>query len=166
MGGEFGQWNEWYHERSLDWHLLEQPEHQGLQRWVRDLNTLYRAEPALHASDFCYDGFQWIDFHDAERSVIAFLRHLPEHGDWILVACNFTPVPRHNYMLGVPRSGWWEEVLNSDAALYGGSDMGNFAGVDTAPVPAHGHYHSVKLTLPPLAVLFFRHGGDSSSTDG
>jgi 1,4-alpha-glucan branching enzyme len=162
MGGEFGQWNEWYHERSLDWHLLEQPEHQGLQRWVRDLNTLYRAEPALHASDFCYDGFQWIDFHDAERSVIAFLRHLPEHGDWILVACNFTPVPRHNYMLGVPRSGWWEEVLNSDAALYGGSDMGNFAGVDTAPVPAHGHCHSVKLTLPPLAVLFFRHGGDSS----
>ena len=162
MGGEFGQWNEWYHERSLDWHLLEQPEHQGLQRWVRDLNTLYRAEPALHASDFCYDGFQWIDFHDAERSVIAFLRHLPEHGDWILVACNFTPVPRHNYMLGVPCSGWWEEVLNSDAALYGGSDMGNFAGVDTAPVPAHGHCHSVKLTLPPLAVLFFRHGGDSS----
>jgi 1,4-alpha-glucan branching enzyme len=162
MGGEFGQWNEWYHERSLDWHLLEQPEHQGLQRWVRDLNTLYRAEPALHASDFCYDGFQWIDFHDAERSVIAFLRHLPEHGDWILVACNFTPMPRHNYMLGVPCSGWWEEVLNSDAALYGGSDMGNFAGVDTAPVPAHGHCHSVKLTLPPLAVLFFRHGGDSS----
>jgi 1,4-alpha-glucan branching enzyme len=158
MGGEFGQWNEWYHERSLDWHLLEQPEHQGLQRWVRDLNTLYRAEPALHASDFCYDGFQWIDCHDAERSVIAFLRHAPEHGDWILVACNFTPVPRHNYMLGVPHTGWWEEILNSDAALYGGSDMGNFAGVDTAPVPAHGHCHSIKLTLPPLAVLFFRHG--------
>jgi len=160
MGGEFGQWNEWYHERSLDWHLLERPEHQGLQRWVRDLNTLYRAEPTLHAGDFRADGFQWIDFHDAERSVIAFLRRAPGGSDWILVACNFTPVPRHNYTLGVPCGGWWEEILNSDAALYGGSDMGNFAGVDAAPLPAHGRYHSVNLTLPPLAVLFFRHSGD------
>jgi len=157
MGGEFGQRNEWYHEASLDWHLLERPEHQGLQRWVRDLNTFYRAQPALHTGDFHAEGFQWVDFHDAERSVLSFLRRTPGSDDWILVAGNFTPLPRENYIIGVPCAGWWEESLNSDAPLYGGSGIGNFGGLETAPVAAHGHYHSISPTLPPLSVVFFRY---------
>jgi len=157
MGGEFGQRNEWYHETSLDWELLERPEHQGLQRWVRDLNTFYRGEPALHAGDFRAEGFQWVDFHDAERSVLSFLRRAPGSDRWVLVVCNLTPVPREGYTLGVPRPGHWEEVLNSDASLYGGTGMGNFGGLESAPVAAHGHYQSISPTLPPLSALYFRH---------
>ncbi len=155
MGGEFGQWREWNHDASLDWHLLERPLHAGLSRWVRDLNTLYRAEPALHALDFSAEGFEWVDFHDYEESVITFLRRAPD-GESVLVACNLTPSPRHNYIVGVPRAGRWREILNGDAPLYGGSGMGNLGGVDSAPVAAQGHYHSLVLTLPPLSVSAFK----------
>ncbi len=156
MGGEFGQWNEWYHETSLDWHLLERAPHQGLHRFVKDLNHLYVSEPALHELDFHVDGFEWIDLHDGEQSVLSFLRkgRLPE--ECVLVVCNFTPVPRHNYRVGVPRAGYWREILNSDATLYGGSGMGNLGGAESAPVGVHRYFHSLTLTLPPLSVLCFK----------
>ena len=153
MGGEFGQMREWQHEESLQWHLLEQPLHAGLQRWVRDLNTVYRGTPALHQVDFAAEGFEWIDCCDTQNSVIAFLRKGREPRDVVLVVCNFTPVVRENYRIGVPRDGMWRELLNSDAPIYGGSGQGNFGAVESVPLPAHGRYQSLNLRLPPLAVL-------------
>jgi 1,4-alpha-glucan branching enzyme len=158
MGGEFGQWNEWYHETSLDWHLLEYPPHQGIQNWVRDLNHFYKTEPALYELDFSIDGFQWIDFRDSEQSIISFIRKARNNDDVILVVCNFTPVPRYNYRVGVPRGGFWREALNSDSKIYGGSGHGNLGGVEATPVPSHQRYYSISLTLPPLGVLFFKSG--------
>jgi 1,4-alpha-glucan branching enzyme len=158
MGGEFGQRDEWTHDRSLDWHLLQYPPHQGLQRCVMDLNRLYRDEPALHELDNHPAGFEWIDCHDADSSVISFLRNAadPRHGT-LLVVCNFTPVPRQNYLVGVPYHGFWREVLNSDAAIYGGSGCGNLGGLQAGSAGIHGRPHSLSLTLPPLAALFLRH---------
>jgi 1,4-alpha-glucan branching enzyme len=156
MGGEFGQWNEWYHETSLDWHLLQYAPHQGLHRFVKDLNRLYRNEPALHELDFHNDGFEWVDLHDWETSIVSYLRKGRGPDDVMLVVCNFTPVPRHNYRVGVPRGGYWREVMNSDAGIYGGSGQGNLGGLDAAPLSMHGRYHSLNLTLPPLAVLCFK----------
>jgi 1,4-alpha-glucan branching enzyme len=155
MGGEFGQWSEWYHEASLDWHLLDYAQHAALQRWVEDLNRLYRQEPALFTQDFTPGGFEWIDCNDVMQSVITFLRK-GRDGEVILVACNFTPVPRHNYRVGVPEGGFWQEVLNSDALNYGGSGQGNLGGVEAAPIPFHGRFNSLNLTLPPLGVVFFK----------
>jgi len=156
MGGEFGQWWEWNHDDSLQWHLCEYERHQGLQRFLRDLNRLYRNEPALHQVDFDWTGFQWIDFSDVEQSVIAFLR-LAKHPDEVVVCvCNFTPVPRHGYRIGVPQPGWYRELLNSDATLYGGSNVGNAGGVQADPIPFQGQPCSVVLTLPPLGVLFLK----------
>jgi 1,4-alpha-glucan branching enzyme len=156
MGGEFGQWNEWYHETSLDWHLLQYASHQGLLRFVKDLNRLYRSEPALHELDFQNDGFEWIDLHDWEASTVSYLRKGRRPGDVMLIACNFTPVPRANYRVGVPYGGHWRELLNSDADIYGGSGQGNLGGVEATPVGAHGRYHSLTLHLPPLSVLCFK----------
>ncbi|MGH8114490.1 MAG: 1,4-alpha-glucan branching protein GlgB [Rhodanobacteraceae bacterium] len=153
MGAEFAQRREWQHDDSLDWHLLQYPLHQGVQRWVRDLNGLYRHARPLYDLDFAAEGFEWIDCRDSETSVIAFLRK-DRQGAMVLVVCNFTPVPRANYRLGVPRGGRWQECLNSDAPIYGGSGQGNLGGVQAAPLPAHGHYHALTLTLPPLGVLF------------
>jgi 1,4-alpha-glucan branching enzyme len=162
MGSEFGQWREWNHDRSLDWHLLEHAPHQGIQRWMKDLNHLYRSEPALFARDFDANGFEWADLHDWEHSIISFLRKGESPDDLMLVVCNFTPVPHANYRVGVPRGGRWAEVLNSDATLYGGSGQGNLGGVEAAPVPVHGRYHSISLTLPPLGVLFLKATGSSN----
>ncbi|MBM4161028.1 MAG: 1,4-alpha-glucan branching protein GlgB [Ignavibacteria bacterium] len=162
MGGEFGQWKEWSHDESIEWHALEHSNHQGLQRWVKDLNHCYRTEPALYELDFSADGFEWIDFHDWENSLISFVRKGKSTGDYILVVCNATPVPRHNYRIGVPRGGFWKEILNSDAWLYGGSGHGNFGGVEAAPIPAHGRHYSLTLTIPPLVALFFKSEGTSS----
>jgi 1,4-alpha-glucan branching enzyme len=159
MGGEFGQWDEWYHESSLDWHLLEYPLHQGIRNWVRDLNHLYKYEPALHELDFGLEGFEWIDCHDWEGSIISFLRKGRKTGDLFLVVCNFTPVPRQNYRIGIPQGGFWREVLNSDARIYGGSGYGNLGGLEASPVPSHGKFHSLSLTLPPLGVVFFKNEG-------
>jgi 1,4-alpha-glucan branching enzyme len=159
MGAEFGQWDEWYHEKSSDWHLLQDPPHQGVQRWVKDLNQIYRKEPALFQLDFKQEGFEWIDFRDWEGSIISFLRKGKRTDDIFLVVCSFTPVPRMNYRVGVPRGGLWREVLNSDAKIYGGSGYGNFGGLEAAPVPAHGKYHSLSLTLPPLGVLLLKSEG-------
>jgi 1,4-alpha-glucan branching enzyme len=155
MGGEFGQWSEWYHEASLDWHLLDEPRHAALQRWVEDLNRVYRQEAALFTQDFTPAGFQWIDCNDVMQSAITFLRKGRE-GELMLVACNFTPVPRYNYRVGVPTGGFWQEILNSDAVEYGGSGHGNLGGQETTPIPCHGRFNSLNLTLPPLGVVFFK----------
>ncbi len=155
MGGEFGQRREWNHDASLDWHLLDDPRHAGVQRLGRDLNRLYRREPALHRRDHDPGGFEWVDCCDWEQSVISFLRR-DERGEEVLVVCNFTPVPRFNYRLGVPRAGFWRELLNSDATVYGGVGYGNLGGVETAPIPMHGRHQSLSLTLPPLAILFLK----------
>ena len=155
MGGEFAQRREWTHDGQLEWGALDHAGHAGVRRWVSDLNTVYRAEPSLHEIDFDAAGFEWIDDHDADASVLAFLRRA-RAGPPILVVCNFTPVPRPNYVVGVPIGGRWREMLNSDAAIYGGSGMGNLGGVQAAPAAAHGRFHSLTLTLPPLSTLFFK----------
>jgi 1,4-alpha-glucan branching enzyme len=156
MGGEIGQWREWVHDASLDWDLLDYPFHAGLQRWVQDLNWLYRNEPALHELDCDPGGFEWIDCDDADSSVVSLIRKGKSRAAVILVLCNFTPVPRYSYRVGAPRGGQWQEILNSDAAEYGGGNMGNLGGVEAAPVGLHGRPYSLTLTLPPLSVSFFK----------
>ncbi|MBM4433104.1 MAG: 1,4-alpha-glucan branching protein GlgB [Chloroflexi bacterium] len=156
MGGEFGQWREWTHEESLEWHLLQYPPHSGLQLWVKDLNQLYRSQPALYELEFDWSGFEWIDCNDVESSVISLIRKARTPDDMVLVICNFTPVPRLNYRVGVPKDGLWKELLNSDAREYGGSGLGNLGIVEATPVPLHGRPCSLTITLPPLAVLFLK----------
>jgi 1,4-alpha-glucan branching enzyme len=156
MGGEFGQPSEWNHDHSLEWHRLDQPLPAGLKRWVRDLNTLMRGEPALHELDFDWAGFEWIDVNDNEQSMVSFVRWDRERRRPVVTVCNFTPVPRHDYRVGVPWGGMWEECLNSDAPLYGGSGQGNLGRVPALPIAAHGRGHSLSLTAPPLGVVVFR----------
>ncbi|MEO6443794.1 MAG: 1,4-alpha-glucan branching protein GlgB [Gemmatimonadaceae bacterium] len=157
MGCEFGQHREWNHDASLDWHLLQLPEHAGIQSFMADLNALYRDEPAMHQLDAAPSGFEWVDCNDVEQSIVSLLRFGKDRDkDTVLVACNFTPVPRREFRIGVPASGRWTEVLNSDATEYGGAGWGNFGGVDAEPVPLHGRPYSVSITLPPLATVFFK----------
>jgi len=183
MGDEFGQWAEWNHDKSLDWHLLagkgcggsltavkdsaaalrfageslgDSPLHSGLLRWVRDLNTVYRGQPALFEIDFAPEGFEWIDCNDFQRSVISFIRHGKDRDNMLLFVCNFTPIPRANYRVGALIEGRWKEILNSDAPLYGGSGQGNEGCLETAPLPIHGRPFSLNMTLPPLGVLVFK----------
>lgn len=159
MGNEFGQRREWNHDTDLEWHLLQHTSHQGVQTWVKDLNHLYRNEPALHELDFSADGFEWIDFHDSERNVISFIRKARSTGDIILVVYNFSPVPRYDYEIGVPRQGIWRQMLNSDEKRYGGSGRVNLRVVETTPVSWHGRPHSLSLILPPLSALFLKSEG-------
>jgi len=160
MGSEFGQWNEWQHEASLDWNLLDFDSHRQLQHWVSDLNFCYRRENALNELDFQYYGFEWIDCNDSDHSTISFLRKGKAKDSFILIVCNFTPIPRFNYRVGVPKGGFWQEILNSDAMEYGGSGMGNFGGLTADRHPFHGRHYSLNLTLPPLAILFFKCGDE------
>ncbi len=162
MGGEFGQWSEWAHDRSLDWHLLESPMHAGLQRWLQDLNNLYRTDPAMHRYDFTTDGFQWIDCNDSHQSTISLIRRDRDSGGLVISVFNFTPVPRHNYRVGAPQGGLWRERLNSDAHDYGGSGQGNMGSLEASPVPFHGLPYSLNLTLPPLGTVFLKPGKDPS----
>jgi len=155
MGGEFGQWREWDHNQSLDWHLLEYFPHRGVQRLVKDLNELYRKEKALHELDCNPAGFEWVDFSDYEQSVISFLRK-SKSGEMVLVVLNFTPVPRYNYRVGVPKGGLWLEVFNSDSELYGGANIGNMGRVMAEDIPFHGRPYSLSLTLPPLGAVFLK----------
>ncbi len=159
MGAEFGQVKEWVHDESLEWHVLQYGFHSGLQRWVRDLNRLYTSEEAMHGLDFSNDGFEWIDFHDWEESVISFIRKGSSSKDIILVVCNLTPVYRESYRIGVPADGWWKEVLNSDGTEYGGSGKGNAGGVNAELTPYHKRPYSVNLVLPPLATVIFKKSG-------
>ena len=155
MGAEFGQWREWAHDESLEWHLLDYPPHSSLKRWVEDLNRFYCNQPALYELDFDSAGFEWVDCNDIDHSTISLIRKGRTTGDIILVVCNFTPVPLSNYRVGVPRPGFWGELLNSDAKEYGGSGYGNMGGVEATPIPLHGRPHSLTITLPPLAAVFF-----------
>jgi 1,4-alpha-glucan branching enzyme len=154
MGDEFAQGREWNHEGSLDWHLLAYPAHEGMARWVRDLNRLHRDVPALHELDADPEGFAWTQPDDPDRSLLGFLRR-PREGPPVLVVCNFTPVPRTNTLAGVPRGGFWRELLNSDATHYGGSGVGNLGGVEAHPAPIHGWPWTLTVTVPPLACVFF-----------
>ena len=159
MGGEFGQRREWQHEEKLEWWVLQHGEHEGARIWVRDLNGYYRSAPALYERDFSAEGFEWIDCSDAQSSVIAFLRKPAASGPIVMVACNFTPVARENYRLGLPRPGQWREVLNSDAGIYGGSGVGNAGGIQAVEHASHGRPYSATLMLPPLGVVVFESGG-------
>ncbi len=154
MGSEFAQRREWNHESSLDWHCCEEPAHRGVGRWVHDLNELYRATPALHELDTEPSGFEWVQVHEADISVLSFLRRAG-NGDPVLVVCNFTPVPRSDLLVGVPHGGRWRELLNSDAAVYGGSGVGNLGGAEAQPVPWHGFPRALNVVAPPLGCLFF-----------
>jgi 1,4-alpha-glucan branching enzyme len=157
MGGEFAQWREWNHDQSLDWNLLDSPMHASLQRWVEDLNKMYRDVPALHELDMDPTGFEWIDCCDTEQSIVTlFRRSKSRPEEFVVVALNFTPVPRHNYQVGVPAPGHWTEILNSDAEIYGGSAQGNMGGIDAVPIPLHGRKWSVMLTIPPLGAVFLK----------
>jgi 1,4-alpha-glucan branching enzyme len=156
MGGEFGQWREWTHDASLDWHLLAFQPHAGIQRWVADLNRFYRNEPALFETDCNATGFEWIDCSDAESSVFSLLRKSKAGTGSVIVIGNFTPVPRYNYRIGAPNGGYWQEALNSDATIYGGSGQGNLGGIESSPLGLHGRPHSLTVSLPPLAILFFK----------
>jgi 1,4-alpha-glucan branching enzyme len=156
MGAEFGQWREWDHDESLDWHLADDPAHAGLRRFVQDLNWHYAAQPALHQQDFSPDGVRWIEANDNQNSVVSMARFARDHHDFVVLVFNFTPVPRMMYRLGVPEAGWYDEMLNSDASLYGGSNSGNAGGVATEPVAAHGFSQSLRLTVPPLGCLFLK----------
>jgi len=159
MGAEIGQWSEWNHESSLEWHLLQQEPHAGLQRWLVALNHLYRHEPAMHELDFDPAGFSWLDANDSENSVVSLSRFGRSTDDDIIAVFNLTPIPRHSYRVGVPRAGFWAELLNSDSAEYGGSGMGNLGGVESVPVEWHGRPYSIVVTLPPLSAVFFKAGG-------
>ncbi len=156
MGSEFGQWREWNHDASLDWHLLDGPMHAGLRRWVRDLNQVYQRERSLHEVDFDGAGFSWIDCNDNENSVVSLLRRARNPQDFTVLLANFTPLPREEYRVGVPDGGWYREVLNSDAEMYGGSNMGNGGGVMATDEPAHGFGHTLSLTVPPLGFLLLK----------
>ncbi len=158
MGCELAQVREWSHDRQLDWFLLDDPAHRGVQQLVRDLNKLYVAEPALHRADCEPSGFRWIIADDRSNSVFAWLRSAAEAPP-VLVVCNLTPVPRHGYRIGVPHAGRWRELFNSDAGQYGGGNLGNVGGADAQAVPAHGFPASLQLTLPPLSVLVLRYEG-------
>ena len=155
MGGEFGQWTEWNYDTSLQWHLLQWESHQGLKRYCADLNKLLRSRPALYEQDFDPHGFEWIDCHNWEESVLAYLRKGKNPRDVLLAVCNFTPVPRAGHRLGVSQPGFYREVLNSDSAYYGGSNVGNGAGARAEPIPWHGRPYSIEVVLPPLAVVVF-----------
>jgi 1,4-alpha-glucan branching enzyme len=156
MGSEFGQWREWSPDRSVDWHLLDDPLHAGLRRYVQALQWHYRAEPPLYEVDFAPAGFAWIDCNDNENSVVSILRYARDRNDFIAAVFNFTPVVRHEYRIGVPAPGFYAELMNSDAGVYGGSNIGNEGGVSTEPVAAHGFEQSLRLTVPPLAALYLK----------
>jgi len=162
MGGEFGQRREWAHDSTVEWDLLKDDRHSGIQQWITDLNRLYRNEPALYERDFVPAGFEWVDCTDAGSSVISLLRKGKSTDEVVLIVCNFTPVPRPNYRIGAPYGGFWKEVLNSDATQYGGRGWGNLGGSEAVPIPLHGRTHSITLTLPPLAALYLKYPGRSS----
>jgi 1,4-alpha-glucan branching enzyme len=156
MGGELAQWREWSEARTLDWDMLEHEPHQGVYRLVRDLNRLVAAEPALHELDFVPEGFLWIDFRDVEQSILAYLRFAKDHDDFVVVANNYTPVPRHGYRLGVPAPGRYVEIMNTDAGEYGGSGVRNGGEIEAEAIEFHGHPQSIAVTIPPLGSVWFK----------
>jgi 1,4-alpha-glucan branching enzyme len=156
MGCDIGQTSEWNNNESLPWHLLHWPVHYTLQTMVKEINWLYRREPAMFEVDDSFAGFEWIDFRDAEASVIAFVRFAKNRTDFLVFVCNFTPVPRHGYRIGVPSAGEYHEIFNTDSAMFGGSNMGNGGSVIAEPVSSHGRPASVRVVLPPLGMVVFK----------
>ena len=156
MGMEFGQVGEWSHDHSLEWHLLDEPLHAGLRTFMQDLNRTYASQPALYQRDFESSGFQWIDCNDSDNSVVSLIRRAADPEDFVVAVLNFTPVPRDGYVIGVPREGGYDELMNSDAAIYGGGNIGNGGLIFTEPVASHGHPQSLRLTLPPLGFLLLK----------
>ena len=156
MGCEIGQWSEWNYQWEMDWSVLDFDSHRGLKEYVKALNRVYVAQPALHQVDFGWEGFQWIDIHDVDNSIVSFIRRARDPNDFIVLVANFTPVPREGYRVGVPAPGFYRELLNSDSTCYGGSNMGNLGGVPSEPTPWQGQAHSIMITVPPLAVVFFK----------
>jgi 1,4-alpha-glucan branching enzyme len=156
MGGEFAQSGEWNHDRSLDWHLLDFASHQGIYKIVKDLNHMYREEPALYEFGFESKGFEWLDYSDRDNSVMMYIRRGWKTEDTLIVACNFTPAVRHDYRIGVPIKGSWKEIFNSDSAKYGGSGVLNQGLLITKPVKFHGKDYSFTLTLPPLSIIVIK----------
>ncbi len=156
MGDEIGQWKEWNHDESLEWHILEYPSHKGLQHWVRDLNHLYKNEPALYDNDFSNECFEWINFSDSEKSVISFIRKSKDNENILIFILNFTPVPRYDYRVAMQNGGYYEEILNSDAERYWGSNIGNYGKVLAEPVPWEGKEYSLNLSIPPLGAVILR----------
>jgi 1,4-alpha-glucan branching enzyme len=165
MGCDFGQGREWSEATSLDWHLVEREPHHKLQRYMADLNRLYRSQPALYERDFSGEGFEWIDLNDWEGSTISYIRRAADPDDYLVVACNFTPVPRPGYRIGVPEHCRYEELLNSDAAAYWGSNLGNQGGFWSDPIPWHGRPCSLHLLLPPLAMVVLKPVHDTPTDD-
>jgi 1,4-alpha-glucan branching enzyme len=155
MGSEIGEWDEWYNERGLHWDLLHYDFHRKLQAFVAELNHLYKTHPAMYEVDFHWAGFQWVDFRDVDASIISFIRRPQAGKPFLLFVCNFTPVPRQHYRVGVPDPGVYREILNGDSELWGGSNVGNGGYVGSEPISYNGHYHSLSITLPPLAVVVF-----------
>ncbi|MBI4181128.1 MAG: 1,4-alpha-glucan branching enzyme, partial [Chloroflexi bacterium] len=156
MASELGQWQEWHHDGSLDWHLLQHQRHAELQQWVQTLNQFYRSEPLLYELDYDPAGFEWIDANNTRQSVISFTRKGKSPDDILLVVCNFTPMTYFQYRVGVPHDGFWQERLNSDAKEYGGSGQGNPVKLEASQMPAHGRPYSLEITLPPLAMICFK----------
>ena len=156
MGGEFGQWNEWNHDDGPDWILLDFDTHRGVQQLVADLNKLVIENPALHQLDSSHEGFEWVDCMNADDSTLVYIRKGTDDAPMLLVCCNFTPVVRHNYRVGVPESGYWKEIFNSDSEAYGGSNVGNYPGRETFGEGHHGRPDSISVDMPPLGVTIFR----------
>ncbi len=165
MGQEWGEWQEWSERRSLDWELLKWPTHKGAQTWMKDLNHFYDTQPSLFEHDFDYTGFEWIEVNDVEQSVFAYMRFADNRDDFLVVVCNFTPVVRYDYRIGVPQKGFYRELLNSDASMYGGGDIGNLGGVQSSDIPSHVHGQSLRLTLPPLGIVILKLDGAPRSED-
>jgi 1,4-alpha-glucan branching enzyme len=156
MGAEFGQSREWNYDTSLDWDLLQYPEHAGMKQWIQDLNHVYQRERSLHQVDFEGSGFSWIDCNDNENSVVSMIRRARDPRDFAVIVVNFTPLPRPAYRIGVPEGGWYRELLNSDGEMYGGSNMGNGGGVMAEDTPSHGFDHSISIVVPPLGFVLFK----------
>lgn len=156
MGGDIGQWSEWSETRSLDWHLLDLPTHEQVNQFVRDLNHLYKAQPALYERDYDPAGFRWLEADDAENSIYAFIRFAQDTSDFLVIACNFTPIPRENYRVGVPEAGFYDELINSDADIYGGGNVGNYGGFHTDSIWAQGYEQSLNLRVPPLGIVIMK----------
>jgi len=159
MGMEFGQWREWNHDLSLDWHLLTDSAHAALRRFVQDLNANYAAQPSLYERDFTPEGFRWIDCNDSDNSIVSFVRHGNDPREFLVMIFNFTPATHPGWRIGVPEPGRYDETLNSDSELYGGSNVGNLGGLNSEPVPAHGFAQSLLLTVPPLGALYLKRRG-------
>jgi 1,4-alpha-glucan branching enzyme len=163
MGCDIAQWQEWSEARSLDWHLLQWEPHRKLQAYVADLNRIYTSEPALYERDYDHRGFEWIDLHDSDNSILTYLRRASDPDEYIVIVCNFTPVARFGYRVGVPEGCVYRELLNSDADVYWGSNLGNAGGFAADPMPWQGRPYSLNLTLPPLSVSFFKPEREGSS---